>query len=101
MTSTIEKVSAAIDAHIEPKITLSGDCAYVPGSMTRRAARAAIAAVLEDMREPSEGVLKAGHTTGDFDHARWDWSPKAMRYSTNRILQAMLTQYTKEVLEDD
>ena len=49
-------------------------------------ARAAIAAVLDDMAEPSEGVIDAG-----FDAAPDDCSPSA-------VWQAMLAQYRKEML---
>ena len=55
-------------------------------SATRKLAKAAIAAVLDDMAEPSAGMLEAGHGGGiNAEYTKLVW-------------QAMLAQYRKEML---
>ena len=55
----------------------------------RSNARAAIAAVLNDMAEPSAGMLEAGHGGGiNTEYTKLVW-------------QAMLAQYRKEMLDED
>ena len=55
-------------------------------SATRKLAKAAIAAVLDDMAEPSEGMIEAGALA------------RARGYATDDIWEAMLAQYRKEML---
>ena len=95
MTNTIEKITRAICGAYDD-ICTGCPSNYPEGCRcAQKAARAALAAVLEDMREPSGEMLHFGMAK-TFQHRDGSWptdkSPEAY------IWQAMLDQYSKESL---
>lgn len=95
MTDAIEKVARAIaSASDDYYFDKTGNLYPV----YREMARAAIAAVLEDMREPSEIMREIASVWLGFNRNEARGEAEALRLS---LWQAMLTQYAKEVLGDE
>lgn len=103
MSDLREKVARAIDPAIWSWLPDPSNAAQMEGHAARRRlsladADAAIAAVLEALKEPSEAMAKAGATITSYDTRREKAVPISGfgEYGAHSIWQAMLTTFTRD-----
>ena len=91
MADLVETVArkVALEFDVDPDVFIGMHGRHRWEKQWHSIARAAIAKVLDDMAEPSEGMLDAGALV------------RASGYATDDIWQAMLAQYRKEMLGED
>ena len=98
MADLVETVArtVALEFNVDPDVFIGMHGRHRWEKQWHAIARAAIAAVLDDMAEPSAGMLEAG------TYVIEDWSEIVdTRELASRVWQAMLAQYRKEMLGED